>query len=319
MKPLVVDNTMMESFRACFRRGQYRHVQHLSLPKKAAPLVFGGCIHAGLAAYYRGATEAEALTTAVAAWQVMEDSKVNSEGEETEWRTPEKLIEVLTQYFALPNTFEVLEVRGTKVIEVDVPYPLLTEGELGHLSGKLSRLGYNGVVFFGIVDLMVNWSGKKYIVDHKTTSGLYTPKSASSYIRPDYWNNYQPNKQMVGYSWLASKYFSEEVSGVIINALGCSKNNDRNCFERQTFEWTPSELEEWRIDTVRTLEMILDAMIANYYPTTGAPYYCHSYGGHCPYVELCKRPPELRDQLLDMYIVDEWNPMDARKKEASRL
>lgn len=315
-EPLRIDNTFCEDFRRCFKRGDYRHNHGYTTQYTASPLSFGGAIHAGLAHFYQGNGKEDACAVALKGWRV-----ISEEVNEDEWRTPAKALEVLDQYFSLPAAeLPVLSgVNGQPLVEIDAVYPLLTVSDPQRIRDKLAACGYSDVLYVGLIDLMITWMGKPAICDHKTTSGIYTPKTEPSNIRPQFWDGFRPNKQMIGYLWTVSQYMKEPITTVVINALGVSKANNRNCFERRDFLFTPSEVEEWRRDTVSLVEQYLDCKLNGYWPTNGAPYYCHSYGGHCPYVELCSRPPELRAEFTHLYKVDFWNPLEARKKEAANL
>lgn len=254
------------------------------------------------------------MTIAIKTWRITPD-------EPDEPRTPEKLLEVLTQYFEAPHTkLDVCKGQdGTPLVEIDAVYPLLTLSDSPSLREKLAKLGYSSVLFVGLVDCIADWMGAPTIIDTKTTTSLYTPKAEPSYIRPDYWNQYNLSMQMKGYLWVVSHYLKETLSQVVIDGVGVSKNNERHCFERRDKTYTPSQLAEWRIDTVYLIEQWADCKLAGYFPTNGAPYYCYAYNKPCMYKQLCERPPENREELRELFIQDKWNPLEARKKEEAGI
>lgn len=310
--PLVIDNTWCEAFRTCWAKGNYRHNMHLSGATTPAALNFGGAIHAGLAAFYEGRPTTECCAVAIKAWRPTPDNP-------DEWRTPDKLLEVLDQYFELPhNKFKLIpDAEGKPLIEVSAAYPFQVSEAI---QAKLILAGYSPeVTYVGILDLPIDNCGSLAIVDHKTTSSIYTPKDSASYVRMDYWDNYKPSKQLPGYLWLMTNYLGMPVYTGVINVLGLSKSNSRHCFEKREFMWTPSEIEEWRVDTEYLIGQWLDCKISGYWPTNGAPYYCHSYSSTCLYNPLCSVPKEVRESKMGLYTIDEWNPLEARKKEAARL
>ena len=313
--PLTADNTFCEEFSMCFAKGDFRHNQGLVSAFTDPALNFGGCIHAGLASYYRGEGPEKAKATAVKSWQPIADDPDQP-------RTPEKLIEVLEQYLDWPhNGFDlVMDKDGKPLVEVSAAYPLLTASDPDRIREKLVSAGYTSeIIYTGIIDLPIMWSGQLSAVDHKTCTWLYTPKDKPSYINQDFWAGFELSKQFKGYRWLLNQHTGEQGGSFVLNAIGISKANSRNCFERRDFLWTPSQLEEWRLDRVALLEMYLDCKLRGYWPTSGAHYYCNAYHKPCPYKEMCSAPPERRKDMLGLYKVEKWEPLKARKQEMEKI
>lgn len=289
--------------------------EHLVLSLTDPALNFGHCIHAGLASFYLDSNAELAKAIAVKSWAPTPEN-------DEEVRTPDKLIEVLDQYFSWPhNGFElVIGKDGKPIVEVTAAHPLLTASDPDRIRNLLVQAGYlPEIIYTGIIDLPIKWNGQIAAADHKTTTWLYTPKDKPSYIAQDFWGGFELSKQFKGYRWLLNQTTGDNSGSFVLNTIGVSKKNDRNCFERRDYLWTLSQLEEWRQDVLATVELFLYCKVNNQWPTTGAHYYCNAYRKPCQFQTLCKASPERRGDLLGLYQKSEWNPLEARKKERLKL
>ena len=87
-------------------------------------------------------------------------------------------------------------------------------------------------------------------------------------------------------------------------------------FGRQVYEWSPEEIEEWRLDTIAQIELYLDVKLRGYWPKN--PDSCLDYNSRCPYFQLCKIPASQRTAQEGIYVIDKWDALSARRKEAAR-
>jgi hypothetical protein len=233
-----------------------------------------------------------------------------------EWRTPDKVVELLTALFEEEPPPTVSGKDGKPLVEVSFAYPLLTIND-SRTKQLLQEAGYSDLIYCGIVDMFSTIGEKVVIVDHKGCGRLAGVKGQGKSLPSYFWQSFRPHCATTGYLWGASQFFSERIHTVMINGLGCDKYGV--AFGRQTFTYTPEEVEEWRRSTIYTVEDMLKLEIEQTISTRYNSDSCSSYGRRCEYCKLCELPPSQREGLYSLYSVDFWNPMEVRKVEAAKL
>jgi hypothetical protein len=315
---------MLDSFRACPRKYQHRHVEGLTTFRTPAALSFGGAFHAAYAAFLSGEEKDKAITIGL---KSMRQQEAPPEGKE-EWRNQENLIKILDVVFAEKPMEVMKSPDGKAVVETNFLYPLLNQGETDSaLSLLLGDLGYDEVLYSGILDAVGIFCGETCVVDHKTTTLVKGAKGEPAYFNSMFASSFKPHSATQGYAWGLSKFLNKPVFMVLINAIGVhtlrilSPNftvKDWLCLAKFTISYSPEEIEEWRLGTIQLVkEMLRCKLESKWRQNTGA---CFNYMKPCPYLELCSKPEGARGMLKNsLYQHDEWNPLDARKKEAARL
>jgi hypothetical protein len=257
----------------------------------------------------------------------MRQQEVPTNGRE-EWRTADRLVQILDVILDQPPIEVIKAPDGKAVVEADFLYPLCTEDEIDRSFWELlSAAGYTEVMYSGILDAVAKFFGEIYVVDHKTTTDVGGQKGEPAQIRSSFLNGFKPHAATAGYAWGLSKFLGQPVYGVLINGVGIHSSRvlspnfqvkDWLCFTRFTVNYTPEEIEEWRQTTIATVKELLRAKIAGTYAMNSDA--CYNYNKPCPYLQLCSRPPSQRDTMkTSLYVKDTWDPLQARKKEASRL
>lgn len=309
MNPLVVDNTKLQSFRACPRKYYHRHILGLKEERVAPPLNFNAAIHAGYAAWLLGTPQDTAIGNALRSMRAQEPDP-------EEWRTPDKVVELLTQLFQEEPPPTVTGKDGKPLVEVSFAFPLLT-AENQTTKELLATAGYSDLIYCGIVDMFSTIGDKVIIVDHKGCGHLAGRKGEGKSLPSYFWSSFRPHCATVGYLWGASQFFSNRIHTVMINGLGCDKYGV--AFGRQTFTYTPEEVEEWRLSTICTVNALLTLEIEGRLQVQYNSDACSSYGRRCEYSRICELPASQREGMYGLYVKDFWDPMNARKEEAAKL
>lgn len=318
---MVIDNFALTMGQSCPAKFDLRMNQGWSPRRKSGALGFGAALHEGLAAWYRSGGKIEdALMAIKKSWPENHPDQ--------DWRTMEKCAQVMLEYarhygsesfrilgypenpqienhFAL-DTGRHLPICGRAVVDPDthlrswVPGcnydntdEFLSNGDLGicHSCGKpLDTLEYGGI-FDGIVE----FAGRYFILEHKSTSQL------GAY----YFDQFKPNNQVSGYIWGARQLSGQPVGGAIINAIGIYRASPTK-FIRQITTRTDHELEVW-LDNV----WFEAANLQRYYATGYWPQRtqaCTLYG-KCEFHNVHVLSHEREQQLLleQDYVREEWD------------
>jgi hypothetical protein len=253
-----LDNTMKTDWNKCQTLFYWRHIRHLvKRDGNQLPLEFGLAIHRFMEVYYKGGTEQEAYKAFVNHYQ-------DHPGEGA--RTLENGIVILDGYIKKwkPERFKVLQV------EVSLKWEMSSD-----------------LVYCGRSDLVMEYMGDIYIVDHKTTG------RPSTYIP-------RPNQQLAGYLF-GSRLLGINAHKVMLNLIGVFKTKvEYNRPEAYIPDW---ELEHWRRSVLQTKLDIDHATETGFFSreTTQCAY--------CPYRELCLSEPEVVEKVIPMYYKERrWEP-----------
>lgn len=308
MNPLIIDNTKLSSFRSCPRKYYFRHILGLKEDKVAPPLNFNAAIHAGYAGWLTGLPADTAIGNALRSMQAQEFDP-------EQWRTPDKVVELLTALFQEEPPPLVKDKEGKPLVEVSFAFPLLTLDDF-NLRKTLDECGYSDLIYCGIVDMFSTIGDKIIIVDHKGC-GRLTGKGKEKSLPSYFWEGFKPHCATTGYLWGASHFFSDRIHTVMINGLGCDKYGVS--FGRQTFTYTPEEVDEWRQSTIATVKAMLHLELDNKLSVQYNSDACYNYGRRCEFSAMCSVPASQRKGLESLYKVEIWDPMNARKTEAAKL
>ncbi len=158
----------------------------------------------------------------------------------------------------------------------------------------------DGLVYSGHIDRLVRYGDDVYVQDQKTTGG-----TIGSY----YFDGFDPDIQMSGYTFAAKTIWPGPIKGVIIDAAQIAVGFTR--FERGFTFRTNAKLEEWYADTLYWIATARTAYQHDYWPRNRTS--CGKYGG-CQFRQVCQRSPEVRPQFLKADFVQgkQWNPLEKR-------
>jgi len=301
MKPLVLDNSKLSVARQCLRKYHFRHVRNLTTALKEGPLNAGQAIHAAIAAYSKGASIEHCLDVALSSYKPQEWN-------EKEWRTPDRLVELLHQYLPLIKREEIAEdSKGEKLVEVSFAFPLKISEEAKE---NLTKCGFSEVIYAGKIDAIKRVNGLLHIVDYKTVSRLAGDKrkGEAKYIPSWYYDQYRLHLATMGYLYGASLWLEEPVYGVCIEGIGWDAYGSF-AFSNSTFVYPESLLDEWLTSTTNFIENLIKLTAENKVQAIFNSDACFSFGRRCPFYELCRSGEGAWEEISKMFVVEEWSPL----------
>lgn len=155
------------------------------------------------------------------------------------------------------------------------------------------------IILCGHLDKLAEFQGNTYVVDRKTTKGS---------LSAHYFDSYSPDNQMSLYSYAAQVMYNVPAAGVIIDAVRIAVGFSE--FGRGFVYRSPSQLEEWALDTKIWIRQAWAYADAGYWPMNDKS--CDKFGG-CAFRSICSRPTTAREQMLRAnFIEHHWNPLEIR-------
>ncbi len=282
-----LDNTALAAFLACPQLYFLQYVRHYRSKGSRIALDYGSLWHTIMEWHYKSDGD-ETLTYAMTAkkWRDAIPATDDHRTFDRAW-TDYELYRKKWGY--TPSTDEQYKtigfIQGNPLIEMflnamwpGAPYPY---------AGKIDRIAENA-------------DGEVIVDDHKTNS-------RDGVLGDWYFNQFQLDNQLIGYTKIASLVTGREVAGVRVNAYAVLKT--KSSFARRTFRFGPELMTQWEEDyrhVVKELETAYRTGIwrRNYRA-------CATKYGPCAMVEVCKARPDVKQRILDQdYVVRPWNPAD---------
>lgn len=163
----------------------------------------------------------------------------------------------------------------------------------------ISRTG-EAFILCGHLDRIAEMDGLRWILDRKT--------SKNSIDSDNFFAQFSPHNQMSTYDFAGKVVYDVPTTGIIIDAAQVMVNFSH--FRRGFAQRTDSQRNEWYNNLGYWFEQIDKFARDKYWPMNEAS--CGNYGG-CPFRGICGRPPEERDQWLDMgFALRNWDPLEIR-------
>jgi hypothetical protein len=160
----------------------------------------------------------------------------------------------------------------------------------------------SGDLFGGRFDQILEWNGKLWIRDFKTTSRMGR----------DYHRMFDPNDQMTAYTWAASQLSGRPVQGVIIEVVYNTKTQGPKHHSIVSAR-TQAHIDEWLRNVQIAINDLNSYVESGYFPmrTTG----CNDYGG-CYFRDCCAMSSEvMRTAWLETKTIEShWDFMDPDKE-----
>lgn len=292
-----IDNTALEQYMSCPRKYYYSMVQHWRRGGLTKPaLAYGTTWHSIMETHYRTGGDIRAITDAAAAsWQQHDNPD--------DHRTLDRCI---SAYAAWLNKYGDHD-KETREWGKTVGYPDAPVVE------NVAELWWEGMLhpYTGKIDRIFEKDGAFFVEDHKT----------SSQLGDNYFKQFDPSNQMMGYAVLAQKLTGLPIAGVRINAHGVLKT--MNKFERKTILYSQERLHEWEDNVnvwLRRLNESGERMSwTGDEPARALLAFPHNYNacagkyGQCTYTEICTYPQRLRQRMLESpesgFSQLPWDPM----------
>jgi hypothetical protein len=297
------DSTSIKAVEKCLRYYFYKHIEGWQPRRKSVHLLFGGWYASALESYHSyvaaGMDSEDALIEVVAealqeTWEYEEDESGEPiPGTGHPWqsdhntKTRENLIRTIVWYIDQfgddDNCKTVILSNGKAAVE----HSFQLDAD-------------NGIILSGHIDRLVEFSGKVYVQDQKTTGNTITAK---------FFDSFNPDTQMSLYSFAGRALFGNPVSGVMIDAAQIAVGFTR--FERGFSFRDEASLNEWYDDAMYHISNAQQATRERFFPKNTTS--CGNYGG-CEFRNVCSRSPSVREQFLkaDFERQPQWDPLESR-------
>lgn len=297
------DSTSIKSAEKCLRYYFYKHIEGWQPRRKSVHLLFGGWYASALESYHgyvaSGMDPEEAVLEVVA--EAMQETWVYEEDENGEpipgtgapWesdhntKTRANLIRTIVWY---------LDQFG----EDDQCRTIILSSGKAAVEHSFQLDADDGIILSGHIDRLVDFGGKPYVQDQKTTGSTITAR---------FFDGFNPDTQMSLYTFAGRALFGIPVKGVMIDGAQIAVGFTR--FERGFTFRDEGSLNEWYDEAMHTIEGAQRATRESFFPKNTAS--CGNYGG-CEFRHVCARSPSVREQFLkaDFEKQPRWDPLESR-------
>ena len=213
-----------------------------------------------------------------------------------DFRTESHLIDVIRAYNRSPimqNTFTpLIGLDGEPMAEVPFAEYLMTVTTANDWDIP--------VYWCGRLDYPTLWGDELWNLDYKTTT------------MDNGFDEYLNNHAQIGYLWALWKKTNKLPAGFVIDLVLWRKPSAKGKgieFKRHRERIERTRIEEWFNTTCMIVEDIIRDSKANRLPMETA--WCKGKWGFCPYLDICKLPPDNRQLLLESAFYKDvtWNPL----------
>lgn len=288
--PRSIDNTAQSAYMYCPREFLYSMHYNRRGKSRKPSLVYGTSWHAALETHYRTGGDEDAVHRAIImSWEPHDSPE--------DHRTPQRCFSAYQAYVDFWGKHD--DESRLYGSTIGFPHEPLLE--------TTAEVWWPGALHPYVVkiDRIYTQLGLNYIEDNKTTSAL----------GKDYFKQWDPSNQMMGYAVTAEELTGLKIAGVRINAHGVLKSQDK--FERKTITYDPARLAEWK-KTYNIWIKRIDGSFALL--NAGAPEdeafppnftACSRKYGLCAYADVCTYPQPLRNRILEQeFDVSPWDPFN---------
>lgn len=319
---LAIDNSSLETFNVCSRYAEYYLVAGREPAIPSPALVFGGALHKGLEIIYRHGNNDDSR---ILASRAITDYFIDKPVDPDDYRTPALCLDVFAQYLVTHpvELFTVLtDEKGPWVersfrlplgeISLDKrikyrPEQLLTAQPTWMDSTQWGaadsfQVNHIYILWTGRIDLMIEWDGLFWVLDHKTTS-----RGGESF-----YEDFHMSQPAIGYAWAGEQLLGKPVKGLVLNAFENHKPTRTGkglVLNRRRYEYTPEQRAEWEHNTLTLVSDFLHHLARGFFPMETK--WCFGKYGKCKYFDVCRMPAgEQRRVLLNspIYRNVTWSP-----------
>ena len=307
---IVLDAHLIKTYRACEQKFKWFQEEHV-IPKamKAAPS-FGIAMHDGLAGFRQAKKDGADYSTAYekGAKDLLESYKKHmplenqSEVKQDDARSARNALRLYTGFC------EHFEPAGLEYLYVEVPFALFLDQVYIPLSDQKKD-----VIYTGIIDAVIKDHGVVRVNDIKSSGWTITDKSL---------NIYKMDQGLKGYVVATKQLLGLDTNYACVHALwvqGEPKDPKRakpldSYFHNKDLYWDDEQLEEWKLDTLRTAVKIETSKLTDEWQKDNGQN-CGAFGG-CDYLDLCSRTPSARQQLIDLdFAKGIWTPLESERMQ----
>lgn len=321
---LVVDSTAAEKIVRCPTAGYYYLVRGREPHAKNAALTFGGAIHAGIEAFFKG-------LDAIAQNAMIQKYFVENPAPPDEYRTFPMALQVMQHYreqFRVRVDYKderlLTDSVGT-IIEraFEIPLGVLElncDIQLPQWDAP-RRIDNIHVAYSGRIDRAAHLNNMDRVVDVKTTS-----MGGDQFIQ-----TFQLSPQTIGYVWASQQMWPDYVlRGFALDAIYLKKPNKSNAmfglmekgvrggepalqFFRAYFEYGQIRIDQWQHNMLTIVEDFVHCLRRNFFPLY--TNHCFNKFGRCPYFDVDTIDnPDVRIKMLesDAFKDVTWDPTIGR-------
>jgi hypothetical protein len=292
---LVMDNTAAEKVIRCHTAGYYYIIQGREPHAKNAALTFGGAIHEGIEAFFKG--KPEAIQD-----KLIRQYFLDNPAPPDEYRTVEMAVQVMKHY------------REQCRVRVDYHDEQVLTDKTGLIVERAFELPL-GVLEIGediqlptwptpkrIDNIHVAWSGRTDRASYLASANRAVDVKTTSMGGDQFIQSFQLSTQTIGYVWadqqmwpgLGIKSFALDAihlkrptksSGM----LGLMEKGPRGGepalnFFRAYFEYGQERIDDWQHNMLTIIEDFVHSLVRNYFPMS--TNHCFNKYGRCPYFDV---------------------------------
>lgn len=315
VKHITVDFTGLNTYRSCPEKFNFGYVERRKPVAPSDALVFGQCIHTGLAEWHLGGP--------VGSESVCEQNFIElAASESLEYMVPHDCARCRS-LVAFAN-----QARGTHLRELpddrarsirhglnllwayyraygEDPFhsfkPAIGQDQKPLVEKMFTAKLTDRITYKGTMDMAAqDFNGNVHGVEHKTTY----------YLNEAFLNKARMSDQVTGYIFLLQENVHPDVNSVVWNALQTAprkiQTSPEECFSRTTTRRTPEQMLEWRENTILTVERMIEDIEREKF-VKNMPDACCAWNSLCAFADVCNSPWASRKEILAAeYLENDW-------------
>lgn len=299
---LIVDSTMISTFRACEEKYRKRFNDLLVSKHNNGALGSGLAFHEGGAAFRLGrkAGLSPDESYSIGIQKLCESYNKEMPVEFINGPCPD-------ERRSLPNLERIFEAWCHYEILQNFEY-LYIEQSMGISLGSIERLNVIwDIIYAGIIDAVVRQQGCVFVDDIKTTTMS---------IGEAFKSQFKTSQQFMAYTRGMKEMLGGDVYGAMASLVWFQKEAKSGkgkplseYFHTVPVTYTDDQLEEWHVNTLRTINRILDCQESGEWQLDFGDS-CKTYNG-CTYKSICGATPSIRKQIIKMdFELMTWTPLE---------
>jgi PD-(D/E)XK nuclease superfamily protein len=299
---LIVDATMISTFRSCEEKYNKRMEQYL------VSKFNNGAIGSGLAYHEGGAAFRQARKSGLSLEEAYNVGLFKLRDSYPKFMPVEFISgPIPDERRSLPNLERIFEAWCLYEAKQNFKY-LYVEQSGGISLGSIERSDrIYDIIYSIIIDAIVEMQGCVFVDDIKTTTMNITQA---------YKDSFRLSQQIMGYTIAAAELLKQPIYGGMISVVWFQKEAKsgkgkpvEEYFHTVPITFTKSQQDEWHTNTLRTVNKILDARESGEWQMDLGDS-CKAYNG-CTYKQVCWSSPELREGIIKMdFEKATWTPLE---------
>lgn len=312
---MILDNSSMEKFTTCPTSAMFYLVYKRQAPARNAALVFGGAIHQGLEAFYKGKPDEDQNLAIV---KHFSDNPTPSD----DHRTPAVALEVIAHYrrrATLPD-YKLILLNNLVETPFELPLCVIT------VNAEIQLPLWDAPRF--VSKIHVAWSGKIDLVAHSNSRNRICDHKTTSIAGDQFVQDFRLSNQTIGYLWAGQQLWPElGLTGFMGNAIhlkrptagrpysgpltdkGPRGGEPALNFFRFYFEYSPERVLEWEHNAKLLVSDFIHCLVRADFPAHTK--WCFGKYGRCSYHDACS----IDDQRVRLNMINSpafepvtWDP-----------